>query len=338
MNLTTPHQLSPASVRIELVDHIWQMHQGQQAWHWEALGNDTWYCATSLADCAPNLLHSLIHTLFAQHPQHPCVFLQIQAPDTWLTAIIRLGIASSYTSTEQGVRLRIERGQYWQHPAPWLTSTPSSHTALHYVMSPSGRRHPRRPAKPTGVVYQRILPQTQQVLSFRTVDPHSDVQCFHAWMNQERVDFFWEEKGTLEQHLAYLQKGQADPHTHPLMACLDGQPFAYIEAYWCKEDRIAPFYDVADYDRGMHLLAGDTAQQTGLAATVWLKSLFHYLFLDDVRTMRLIGEPRVDNQKMIQLAQSVGAGKYKEFDFPHKRAALMVIEREAFFDQYGVWN
>ncbi|MEE4463942.1 GNAT family N-acetyltransferase, partial [Azotobacter chroococcum] len=32
-----------------------------------------------------------------------------------------------------------------------------------------------------------------------------------------------------------------------------------------------------------------------------------------------------------QHLQALGFARLKEFDFPHKRAALMVLEREAFF-------
>ena len=27
-----------------------------------------------------------------------------------------------------------------------------------------------------------------------------------------------------------------------LIGCIDDEPFAYFEAYWTKEDRIAPYY------------------------------------------------------------------------------------------------
>ncbi|MNP85895.1 N(6)-hydroxylysine O-acetyltransferase [compost metagenome] len=44
----------------------------------------------------------------------------------------------------------------------------------------------------------------------------------------------------------------------------------------------------------------------------------------------MVAEPRADNAKMIGYMESVGFHKEKEFDFPHKRAALMLLERRAF--------
>jgi acetyl CoA:N6-hydroxylysine acetyl transferase len=61
--------------------------------------------------------------------------------------------------------------------------------------------------------------------------------------------------------------------------------------------------------------------------------LTHYLFLDDPRTQRVVAEPRADNAKMIGHMQSQGFHCEKAFDFPHKRAALMVLGRERFFDR-----
>ena len=52
-----------------------------------------------------------------------------------------------------------------------------------------------------------------------------------------------------------------------------------------------------------------------------------YLLQDDPRTRRIVAEPRADNAKMIGYMQAQGYARIKEFDFPHKRAALMVLER-----------
>jgi acetyl CoA:N6-hydroxylysine acetyl transferase len=63
----------------------------------------------------------------------------------------------------------------------------------------------------------------------------------------------------------------------------------------------------------------------------WLTSIVHCLFLQDRRTQYVFLEPRADNEKLIGYLLQHGFEKLKEFDFPHKRAALMRIDRDAFF-------
>ncbi|WP_164604305.1 GNAT family N-acetyltransferase, partial [Pseudomonas viridiflava] len=92
---------------------------------------------------------------------------------------------------------------------------------------------------------------------------------------------------------------------------------------WALEDRIAPFCSPGEYDRGIHMLVGEESHRGPHKVASWLSALVHYLFLDDERTQRLVSEPRADNGKMIAYMQGQGFEKEKEFDFPHKRAALM---------------
>jgi len=47
----------------------------------------------------------------------------------------------------------------------------------------------------------------------------------------------------------------------------------------------------------------------------------------------VVAEPRADNAKMIGHLHNQCFHCEKEFDFPHKRAALMVLGRERFFDR-----
>ncbi|WP_256872988.1 GNAT family N-acetyltransferase [Pseudomonas aeruginosa] len=65
----------------------------------------------------------------------------------------------------------------------------------------------------------------------------------------------------------------------------------------------------------------------------WLSALVHYLFLDDPRSQRVVAEPRADNARMIGHMHNLCFHCEKEFDFPHKRAALMIIGRERFFER-----
>lgn len=234
--------------------------------------------------------------------------------------------------TEIAGQYRCERSLFWQLPQPWLSQVLTGSYPQQMVIS-DGKRHPLRPVKPRGEVYRRFDARLKAWISLRTVDIDLDLERFNRWQNSARVASFWQEQGSLEQHREYLSKLEADPHTLTLIGCFDDQPFAYFETYWAKEDRIAPFYDAGDYDRGIHMLVGEENHRGPHKVASWLSALTHYLFLDDPRTQRVVAEPRADNAKMIGYMQDQRFHCEKEFDFPHKRAALMVVGRERFFDR-----
>ncbi len=228
--------------------------------------------------------------------------------------------------------LTTARTTFWQLAEPWLLSGQGAAYPQQMIIS-DGKRHPRRPPKPTGDLYRRFDARLGSWISLRALDIDSDLARFNRWQNSPRVAQFWQESGTLEQHRQYLEKLDRDPHTLTLIGSFDDQPFAYFEAYWAKEDRIAPFYSAGDYDRGIHMLVGEENHRGPHKVASWLTALTHFLFLDDPRTQRIVAEPRADNARMIGHMHSAGFHCEKEFDFPHKRAALMSIERERFFDR-----
>ncbi|ADE14909.1 siderophore biosynthesis protein [Nitrosococcus halophilus Nc 4] len=225
------------------------------------------------------------------------------------------------------------RDALWQWPELWLQGHSHSVAPTIYRMGANGHYHPLRPARPEGEVYRRFDYQLGAWVSLRTLEINEDLERFHRWQNSERVACFWEEQGTLEQHQGYLQRLFDDPRVLPLIGCINNEPFAYFEVYWAKEDRIAPYYQADDYDRGIHMLVGEESHRGPHKVKAWLTALCHYLFLDDPRTQRIVSEPRFDNQKMISYLQAYRFAKIKEFDFPHKRASLMILTREAFFDR-----
>ena len=235
-------------------------------------------------------------------------------------------------ASETAGQYRCERALFWQLPQPWLGASMTGSYPQQMVIS-GGKRHPLRPVKPRGEVYRRFDARLGAWISLRTVDIGLDLERFNRWQNSARVASFWQEEGSLEQHREYLGKLEADPHTVTLIGCFDDQPFAYFEAYWAKEDRIAPFYEAGDYDRGIHMLVGEENHRGPHKVASWLSALTHYLFLDDPRTQRVVAEPRADNAKMIAYMQGQRFHCEKEFDFPHKRAALMVLGRERFFER-----
>lgn len=199
------------------------------------------------------------------------------------------------------------------------------------------RPHPPRPPQPRGVVYRHYFPALDSTLSLRAAEIDRDLERFHGWMNQARVHHFWELQGDRDSHRDYLQRQLDHAASLPLIGEFDGEPFAYFEIYWAKEDRIAPHCDAGDFDRGCHVLVGESRYRGPARLTAWLGGLMHYLFLDEPRTQRIVGEPRVDNERFIRILQQHGFERRKDFDFPHKRAALMVLERQTFLG-HGPWS
>jgi RimJ/RimL family protein N-acetyltransferase len=240
---------------------------------------------------------------------------------------------------DSGVLVKTEDNQliahaelFWQQARLWKPANRRQLFPKQYVIS-NGRRYPLRPPKPEGIVYRRYITWLGRTLTFRAVDPKTDLACFNRWMNDPVVAEFWQEAGDFDKHRVYLENIRSDPHVINLIGCLDEEPFGYFEIYWAKENRIAPFYDVDDFDRGWHVLIGEPHMRGKLFVTAWLPSISHYMFLDDDRTQRVVIEPRADNHKMIRNLAQCGYANLKEFDFPHKRAMLGMLLRERFFSE-----
>jgi acetyl CoA:N6-hydroxylysine acetyl transferase len=273
-------------------------------------------------------LWSACYWLFAHQPQLQRLYWQgLELDDDAVATALRSGLLQL---DEQ--RLVSERQAFWQLAQPWQRGPAAADYPQQMIIS-GGKRHPRRPPKLEGEVYRRFDMNLQAWVSLRTLDIDADLARFSRWQNSPRVLEFWQEGGSLEQHREYLEKLANDAHSVTLIGCIDDEPFAYFEAYWAKEDRIAPFYAAGEHDRGIHMLVGEDHHRGPHKVTAWLSALVHWLFLDDPRTGRVVAEPRADNARMIAHMQRLGFYREKEFDFPHKRAALMAISRESFFDR-----
>ena len=279
--------------------------------------------AVQTADVQHLALQVALHAIFATQSTLQTIQLELGPYSSMLPVLLRQGLVVAAS----GGAAQVHRECVLQQPSLWLQGQSSAGYPLRYVLS-QGKRHPLRPPVPGGTVYRRYIPWLGQWLSLRTLDAIGDLAAFHTWMNNPRVAKFWEEQGDLEKHQAFMVNALADPHVHSLVGCLDDKPFGYFEVYWAKEDRIAPFYPVGDYDRGIHMLVGEDWARGPQHIAAWLPSLAHYVMLDDPRTHAVVCEPRVDNERMIGYLQQYGFAYLRQFDFPHKRAALLVLERE----------
>ncbi|WP_393977300.1 GNAT family N-acetyltransferase [Xanthobacter agilis] len=274
------------------------------------------------------LLRALERVTAIRPAPTPLRLLGLDAADGVAPAV-RDWLVAEGLAVPAGAGLDVFPGALWQRPELWLPMVRAPFPQRFALTQ--GRRHPVRPAKPEGVVYARHIPWLGARFELRTVDIAADLPRFHRWMNDPRVAAIWDEAGDLAKHRAYLEGLQADPHLLPLMGAVNGVPFAYFELYWAKENRIAPFYAAGDYDRGWHVLVGEDGFRGRAYVATWLPCLMHYMFLDDVRTTRIVGEPRADHHQQLRNLERSGFARVSTFEFPHKRAALVMLTRERFF-------
>jgi acetyl CoA:N6-hydroxylysine acetyl transferase len=224
----------------------------------------------------------------------------------------------------------IPRSEFFQRPHLWTLKR--NHTVnVERWTETKGVAHPERGRLPEGIFYRKYVPQIGKALTLRLLT-EADLDTFHSWHNRPRVNHFWELAKPKEELREYIQNGLKDPHQFPIMVQLDGVPVGYYEFYWVKEDRLGPYYESEAFDRGFHFLIGNTDFLGFKTTDSLIKTVLHFLFLDDPRTRKIMAEPRHDNQKVLKYAESaIGWKKLKEFDFPHKRAALLECRRELFF-------
>jgi acetyl CoA:N6-hydroxylysine acetyl transferase len=236
------------------------------------------------------------------------------------------------TSTNEQLA-SIEKSVFFQIPNLWNRKG-SYRPILERWTKTNEVKHPLRPIEQAGIFYRRYIPALGKSISFEMLDIERHLHVFHEWQNQKRVAHFWELDKPLEELKAYLEAVHRDPHHFPAIASVDGVPAGYFEIYWVAEDRLGPYFDYQPFDRAFHFLIGNKATLGKSYFNSFVESITHFLFLEDARTRTLLAEPRADNIALLHyLSKFPYWEKRYEFDFPHKRAALLASRREDFFEK-----
>ncbi|KAI0393570.1 acyl-CoA N-acyltransferase [Xylariaceae sp. FL0594] len=270
----------------------------------------------------------------------------LSPPPGTLPSIINSDLPGGPVPTSLGATPSFPVGPYYSssHLPTYYPPPPLQYTITNNI------RHPRRqkPYRMGEIFYSRFIPSTGKYLSFRVASlspkpvPHlgpvgkaeghdghayltamSDCDLLRSWLSKPRVSAFW--GGYYDSFLPDALKSQ---HSFPAIGLWDGVPFGYFEIYWVKEDRLGQHMgsEAHDFDRGLHVLIGEEWARGKVA--VWLSSLVQWCWQADNRTMDIYLEPRIDNERFVQLLEKSGFAKEKQIALPHKQAWLCRLRRE----------
>ena len=165
------------------------------------------------------------------------------------------------------------------------------------------------------------------MFTLRPLDPVTDVEMLHDWMNDPAVARFWELDGPIRRLVGHLDEQFTGTHSRPYLGLVDGEPMSYWELYRAQDDRIAAYYDARPGDAGLHLLLG-LARFRGIGLGRHLIEAVSSWQLDAPETSRVVAEPDVRNIASLRAFEQAGFRRTHDIDLPEKRAALMVRNPE----------
>ncbi|WFD42277.1 hypothetical protein MPSI1_000918 [Malassezia psittaci] len=261
----------------------------------------------------------------------------------------------STTETDAGdfaQPLLVSRAEFWQGAGPmlaggWIPALFTDDSARDLVKMSSSLSHAQLLQLSTSLprlsleslqtfdtpIYSRYIPELQQTLTFRCANSSSDtdVDLVHRWHASDRVNKGWRQDMSREKHREYLAAQEKSSGCVALIGQWDDEPFGYLEIYNVRESNLFDYYSVDEFDRGFHALVGEEKFRGPHRVRSWMGGIIHLLFLLDPRTKLVVSEPRASNAKMVGYECMCGGHVEKLIDFPHKRAALVHIPRERFF-------
>ncbi|TMU84597.1 acetyltransferase [Bacillus sp. BHET2] len=169
----------------------------------------------------------------------------------------------------------------------------------------------------------------QKTIQFQKIDFERDVNRIHKWMMEEHVHPFWNLNIPFSEFQAHLKKALSDQHQTLYAGCLDGVAMSYWEAYWVKGDVVEEAYSPAPYDQGVHLLIGESEYLGKGFSLPLLRAMVSFQFKER-KTMKVVAEPDIRNDKMIHVFEKCGFIPVKPIILPDKTGLLMFCERNEF--------
>ncbi|MDT0203012.1 GNAT family N-acetyltransferase [Nocardioides sp. AE5] len=163
------------------------------------------------------------------------------------------------------------------------------------------------------------------LLTMAPVVPERDAPLIHAWVDQERAEFWGMRGKPLEEVRDIYTWIDEHDHVAAYLVSWQGTPRALFQTYDPFVDEIGEFYDRQPGDVGVHLLIGPGERPDGFSRTLfgWL---LDWVFADPAH-QRVVVEPDVRNAKSLAAMDRLGAARAHTADLPEKTAQFGFLTR-----------
>ncbi|MFY0758419.1 GNAT family N-acetyltransferase [Metabacillus dongyingensis] len=159
----------------------------------------------------------------------------------------------------------------------------------------------------------------------------TDFQILFSWMHQPHIAPFWKLNVSEEEFKAYLERTVKAEHKRVFLCFLDDRPAGYLIAYSIQHDSIRNYYQAESGDLGMHLLIGPRELLNKEHGLMIVRAMTAFL-MKKYGSSRIIGEPDIRNRIVIPILKEIGGYVADTILLPHKRAALVIGEKNRFND------
>jgi penicillin amidase len=161
------------------------------------------------------------------------------------------------------------------------------------------------------------------------LDPATDAEVVHAWVLEDRAQFWMMQDHTLEE-VREVYEWIAEQPTHAAYLVRDDdRPVALFQTYDPRAEEVGEHFAVLEGDVGIHfMLAPATLARPGFTAEV-VGFLAQQVFADPA-VRRVVAEPDDRNAKAVALVQRLGFELGPVVTLSTKPARLAFWTREAY--------
>lgn len=183
-------------------------------------------------------------------------------------------------------------------------------------------------------VYTYSIPELG-LIEFRPLQLEEDCKIIHHWVNQEYAKY-WGLLGKSLEEVKNEYEGIMQ-HSDVFIGLVNGIVSFMLERYDPKKDTIGNYYEVRDYDCGIHVIVAPADNPIKNFTWHIFTSIMKFIF-NDLTVKRILVEPDIRNQKMFDICHRVGFVDDQVIELPHKTAKLAFCTREQFIKKVDLFN